>query len=605
MDCRFAHGGNSASQSAAQPSEDSRELARLRQEIALLNAGTDGEDELDREISRLRKELMGAPSGTSTQEDSIDHELAELRRDLGRLEVRDAESNQMAADIDALKHQLKRLREGGNTQRAAKTATDREKEGLMGQISQIRKELNGRRLRERTKRLASLAEIMLKAEQLDLCFLVDCTGSMDPYVMAVQKGIHDILQVVGSEFQALSCRLAFVGYRDYDDDPRYSVLNFTHDEAAFLRFVESAKCFGGFDTAEDVFGGLSKAKALSWNHGGTSLVVHLADAPSHGSEFHEACVLDHHENDNGLAKEALEWISKKDVGYVFGRINSSTDVMITKFDEFLKPRKVYTIEIADLSKFVEYISKSISASISEARADKAGDVKRQLRPAQVETEMPNWDLLVEEQAYLFRYEDPKNVAEIIRSHSALKLEKIPGTFKVAKNPFGVGGCRLAYYVRETHHGRNWVGKISKYTGEKESKEVFLDEIEVQTVARALARDFGKLKSTPIELKFLKPRCIWFNKRSPPVFMNMEPLLKGGSFKKYNNNWGWVTSDGSKVSEALAAFSHWTHHISKGHLIVVDIQGIEAEGKLVLTDPAIHRSVICLVASTCSIFPTQC
>ncbi|RHX97000.1 hypothetical protein DYB25_011468, partial [Aphanomyces astaci] len=62
-----------------------------------------------------------------------------------------------------------------------------------------------------------------------------------------------------------------------------------------------------------------------------------------------------------------------------------------------------------------------------------------------------------------------------------------------------------------------------------------------------------------------------------------PLLK------LTNNLGYVCDDESMadVVAVAAAFSHWTWHVTKGKLMVVDLQGQRTSKGLVLTDPAVH------------------
>jgi hypothetical protein len=45
----------------------------------------------------------------------------------------------------------------------------------------------------------------------------------------------------------------------------------------------------------------------------------------------------------------------------------------------------------------------------------------------------------------------------------------------------------------------------------------------------------------------------------------------------------------KITETLTAFSHYTWHVSGGHMLVCDLQGeVDVKlGRVVLTDPAIH------------------
>ena len=59
--------------------------------------------------------------------------------------------------------------------------------------------------------------------------------------------------------------------------------------------------------------------------------------------------------------------------------------------------------------------------------------------------------------------------------------------------------------------------------------------------------------------------------------------------KFNNNDGFVSFDARKAQSAQA-FSHFTHSVTTGQVMVVDVQGIkDTANSYLLTDPAIHSS----------------
>ena len=86
------------------------------------------------------------------------------------------------------------------------------------------------------------------------------------------------------------------------------------------------------------------------------------------------------------------------------------------------------------------------------------------------------------------------------------------------------------------------------------------------------------------------------------YLHEEELLEG-CFEKYNNNAGHVspspTPDAHTRHEIIQAFSHWTHVVTRGYLMVVDCQGVytaaataptssdRQQAGFMLTDPAIH------------------
>uniref|UniRef100_A0AC34G5M5 Uncharacterized protein n=1 Tax=Panagrolaimus sp. ES5 TaxID=591445 RepID=A0AC34G5M5_9BILA len=125
----------------------------------------------------------------------------------------------------------------------------------------------------RKKSVRAVFESIKKARNIELCFLVDVTGSMQPHIDGVKNSISKIVDSLKSpsiiskqqEKTAKQLRYAFVAYRDHSDSKH-----------------------GGGDTPEDVFGGIDRALELPWsNQFGTKVIFHIADAPCHGRKYHD------------------------------------------------------------------------------------------------------------------------------------------------------------------------------------------------------------------------------------------------------------------------------------------------------------------------------
>ena len=92
----------------------------------------------------------------------------------------------------------------------------------------------------------------------------------------------------------LTWRIGPCADRDYEveDKDRYEFHDFVEekDMANLKTFIEGVKAFSGrgCDFAEDVAGGLKKALSLTWK-GETRIIIHIADAPAHGSEYNGGC----------------------------------------------------------------------------------------------------------------------------------------------------------------------------------------------------------------------------------------------------------------------------------------------------------------------------
>lgn len=106
------------------------------------------------------------------------------------------------------------------------------------------------------KRISNIFYELKQAEKVDICFLVDCTGSMDSYITETKLVIHKIVDKLKTLYADFKLRVAFVGYRDHSDgNDRVTVFPFNSDIDAFKSFVSSVKATGGDDQCEDVFGG--------------------------------------------------------------------------------------------------------------------------------------------------------------------------------------------------------------------------------------------------------------------------------------------------------------------------------------------------------------
>lgn len=91
---------------------------------------------------------------------------------------------------------------------------------------------------------------------IDLCFLMDCTGSMRKYLHATKTQIYQLTETI-EYLYCIKPYLAFVGYRDIGEN--LEKFDFTNDETKFQEFLHQIQAAGGDDTCEDVF---SKSQQL-------------------------------------------------------------------------------------------------------------------------------------------------------------------------------------------------------------------------------------------------------------------------------------------------------------------------------------------------------
>ncbi|HEV7955772.1 MAG TPA: vWA domain-containing protein [Marisediminicola sp.] len=122
---------------------------------------------------------------------------------------------------------------------------------------------------------------------LDLCFDVDATGSMQPWIDRVRALITDIADTVTKSATEPDLRLALVEYRDHGSsrgkDSPTRTNGFTSDVRRFRKELSSVSCGGGADAPEAVSDGLVEALGLPWRRQAQKVVVLVGDAPPHGA----------------------------------------------------------------------------------------------------------------------------------------------------------------------------------------------------------------------------------------------------------------------------------------------------------------------------------
>lgn len=175
----------------------------------------------------------------------------------------------------------------------------------------------------------------MATNSLDLLFLLDVTGSMGRVITTIKERIREIVTEVKNAEEGARCvRLGLVGYRDYDDAGGVEVLEFTESVSDFERFLGALEARGGDDTAEDVLSGLEKAATMNWSSDARQ-VVHFADAPCHGSAYHDARVGDNWPEGDKHGRQSEKLLTDLVFAgvhtYQFMHLNPSTKKMLEEW----------------------------------------------------------------------------------------------------------------------------------------------------------------------------------------------------------------------------------------------------------------------------------
>jgi hypothetical protein len=168
-----------------------------------------------------------------------------------------------------------------------------------------------------------------------IAFVLDCTGSMEPWIHEAKTKIQDIIGQNRRKHPNAHFEIALVAYRDYDDTVRMLVTDFT-SPSAIVRSLDPIHADGGDDEAEDIAGALDRTWGLTWEPSDVRLIFHIADAPAHGMAFHSPRVSDRFPQGDPEGQEPralLRHLAHQGIEYTFVRITSSTDTMIDVFHD--------------------------------------------------------------------------------------------------------------------------------------------------------------------------------------------------------------------------------------------------------------------------------
>ncbi|RIA91789.1 hypothetical protein C1645_804995 [Glomus cerebriforme] len=206
--------------------------------------------------------------------------------------------------------------------------------------------------------------------EVDLCFAMDCTGSMSGHIEGAKNCIKEVAERMAKMEPAIKIRVGFCGYRDHcDNHNRLQIFDFTNSCDEFKNNVSTVSAMGGGDTPEDVLGGLNAAvHSMSWRNP-KRVLFHICDCPPHGRRFHNSDDSYPDGDPNGLtAEHVLGEMRSAGIDYFFGKITYLTETMIRIFQGIIGEYPVFDLTTArpdDLvQKFIEAACSAIITAVT-------------------------------------------------------------------------------------------------------------------------------------------------------------------------------------------------------------------------------------------------
>ncbi|KAK3605713.1 hypothetical protein CHS0354_013508 [Potamilus streckersoni] len=157
-----------------------------------------------------------------------------------------------------------------------------------------------------------------------------------------------------------------------------------------------------------------------------------------------------------------------------------------------------------------------------------------------------------------------------------------------------GNCRDAFFVQYIHQDETLGRYVGKRYRNQKQPEQYMKDVICHKTARFLVTVFNyALQNFDIDVHVqyvpVAHLQILSHKGDLEDWINVEPYIEG-EFTKLTNNLTYCNPRAQKLATAL---THFSHHISKGKLMLVDLQGWlpdTGSNVIYLTDPQFHSKL---------------
>ena len=128
-------------------------------------------------------------------------------------------------------------------------------------------------------------ELAKELNRVDLCFVVDTTGSMGSFIQAAKQQLLDVLSLLSAD-NNIDLQVGLVEYRDHppqDTSFVTRVYPLTNNRKQMQKSINKLQAAGGGDGPEAVYRGVYDACVkMKWRSHSCRFVLLVGDAPPHG-----------------------------------------------------------------------------------------------------------------------------------------------------------------------------------------------------------------------------------------------------------------------------------------------------------------------------------
>ena len=192
---------------------------------------------------------------------------------------------------------------------------------------------------------SALAVALQKSVGMDLCIVMDTTGSMSKWLEVSKRHAAEVGPAIKKEMEkandgrACEVKLGFVSCKDFNrsrvaDDGHLESHPLDANSETVQACIRKCRATGGGDFCEDVAGALDAAQSpmMGWARR-NKLVIHFLDAPPHGREYHDlGAQADHHLDVGDGLTQTLRKMAQQRISYtVVQCVDDASKTHLSKF----------------------------------------------------------------------------------------------------------------------------------------------------------------------------------------------------------------------------------------------------------------------------------
>ena len=214
------------------------------------------------------------------------------------------------------------------------------------------------------------AQTLINVEEktsLDLLFIMDTTGSMDPYISQVKNNLVNIINKIVLECPGIDLNIGFIGYKDIDHTAKYYDIDFTQSYEELKKIILNVVTTPGYDDPEDVEGAMEMALNKTWKNN-ARFIIFVGDVPCHGKKYHKNTYNWIESYPNGIPyrkniEESIKELAEKNISLLCMKLTSDTDEMFAVFNNIYKNYKKCKYDIVPLNSLNDFTNIVIDSSV--------------------------------------------------------------------------------------------------------------------------------------------------------------------------------------------------------------------------------------------------